>query len=134
MDLIAENQFSLQKIAEILDDAYIEVDASNEGRLQVDMAAVRIGVIYDEGTKLLAFVSIFQLKPGSALTRLELVNNLNNDSRVVRSSFKQDENVLWCDQQISIKGGVTSRWLVFSLKQFAEICLAVRWQMKEHIA
>jgi hypothetical protein len=134
MDLIAENQFSLQKIAEILDDAYIEVDASNEGRLQVDMAAVRISMIYDEGTKLLAFVSLFQLKPGSALTQLELVNNLNINSRVVRSSYKQDENALWCDQQISIKGGVTSRWLVLSIKQFAEICLAVRWQMNEHIA
>jgi hypothetical protein len=134
MELIAENQLSLQKIAEILDDAYIEVDASNDGLLQVDMAGVRISMIYDEGTKLLAFLSLFQLKPGSALTRLELVNNLNINSRVVRSSYKQDENALWCDQQISIKGGVTSRWLVLSIKQFAEICLAVRWQMNEHIA
>lgn len=121
MELLGENELSLSRIARILEDAYMEVDKSDEGRLWVDAGDCRVIVFFEEEKKLVTFASIWGLKPTTELRRFELVNKLNDEMILVRFSAKR-ETVLWCDQQFSVKGGITPKWLILTLKRFAEVC------------
>lgn len=122
MELIGDSEFSLQRVVRVLEDAYMDVDKSDAGHLAVDVGGSRVLVFYEDEKKMMTLVSMWKFKPNSQHAQLELVNQLNSELILVRFTAKLDSNILWCDQQVLIKGGVNSRWLVHSLKKFGEVC------------
>jgi hypothetical protein len=122
MELIGDSEFSLHGVVRVLEDAYMDVDKSDAGHLAVEVGGSRVLVFYEDEKKMMTLVSMWKIKPNSQQAQLELVNQLNSDLILVRFTAKLDSNILWCDQQILIKGGVSSRWLVHSLKKFGEVC------------
>jgi hypothetical protein len=134
MDLISEDSISLQKIAQIFDDAYLDIDRSNSERLIVDTGSCRVLVMFDEEKKIVTFASIWSFKPGRESTRLELVNKLNSELILVRFNVTSNSTSLWCDQQFLVKGGISPKWLVFSLKRFGEVCSGAVNMHDEHFA
>lgn len=122
MELIGESEFSLQRVVRVLEDAYMDVDKSDAERLAVDVGGSRVLFFYEDEKKMMTLVSMWKFKPNSKHAQLEVVNQLNSDFILVRFTARLDSNILWCDQQVLIKGGVNSRWLVHSLKKFGEVC------------
>ena len=122
METISEDAVSLKKLAQIFDDAYLEVDRSSGERIVVATGSCKVLVFFDDEKKMITFASLWGLKPGSERGRLELVNKLNGDLILVRFSVTSDSSSMWLDQQFLVKGGVSAKWLVFSLKRFGEVC------------
>ena len=120
MEIISDENFSLKKIAQILDEAYFDVDNDNDKYLGVSAGGSRVLVNFEEENKVLTFISLWEIEKGSITEHLELVNKLNRDIILVRFSVK--EKTLWCDQQFLVKGGLTAKWVVMSLKRFGEVC------------
>lgn len=132
MELIKDSEFSLEIVARVLEDAYMDVDKSDAEHLSVDIGGSRVLIFFENDKKMMTLVSMWKFKPNSQRVRLELVNQLNSELILVRFMAKLESNVLWCDQQFLVKGGVNSRWLVHSLKRFGEVCAGAVKLKSEH--
>jgi len=65
MELIGESEFSLHGLVRVLEDAYMDVDTSDAGRLAVDVGGSRVVVFYEDEKKMMTFVSMWKFKPNS---------------------------------------------------------------------
>ena len=122
MEIISEEKMSLKKTAQILDEAYLEVVKTDGDKLIVDVGGCKVLVFFDDEKKIISFVSIWGFESGSEIQRLKLANQLNDELILVRFHVNEGSSALWCDQQILVKGGISAKWLVLSLKRFGEVC------------
>ena len=132
MEILNEDAVSLRKIAQIFDDAYLEVDGSDSERLLVNLESCKVLVVFDDEKKIITFASIWGLKPAAERGLLDLVNQLNKELILVRFNVTSDFRSMWCDQQFLVKGGISTKWLIFSLKRFGEVCSGTVKMNTEH--
>ena len=123
-ELTNEAQIDLNWIAKILGDAYIDVDRSDPGYLRVVENSVVVAIFHDDEKQQVTFLSLWDLKMGTENEKLAFANRLNREIVLVRFSITRDGS-LYCDQQLQVKGGISARWLILTLKRFAEVCRGV---------
>jgi hypothetical protein len=120
-DLITPENLSKELLYSIFDAAYMDVSYDSDGDLMIQ-DDVRCFVIPNEKTKdRIRLFTLFGFNPESSeLDRLESVNRINNTYIMVRATSSNNDT-LFFDYDICVKGGITRKNLVLTVKRFCSI-------------
>ena len=112
---------TLQTILQLLDDALFEVelDEENQSILLREEILARIR-LSDNNDRLLLICYYKMQEDAERLDRLELVNRINDQYVLVRAAIG-DEDELWLDYAIVLKGGVTRKQVAQAVRMFLKI-------------
>ncbi len=112
---------TLQTILQLLDDALFEVELDEENQSillrEEILARVRLS---DNNDRLLLICYYKMQEDAERLDRLELVNRINDQYVLVRAAIG-DEDELWLDYAIVLKGGVTRKQVAQAVRMFLKI-------------
>jgi hypothetical protein len=118
-DLITPDNLSKELLKSIFDDALMETSFDNEGDLRVREDLSCFVLPNKDRIRLLSF---FGFEPHvSQQKRLEFVNRVNSEYVIVRAAVGSKNDTLFFDYDISVRGGITKKALVFATKRFLSI-------------
>jgi hypothetical protein len=119
-DLITPENLSKELLYGIFDSALMDVSYDTDGDVLVKEGVKCCVLVNKERIKLLA---IFGTKQASRNELLRCVNSINEKYIVVKAYIPSDpdRNVLYFEFDILVKGGITPKNLVFSVKRFCAI-------------
>lgn len=120
-NLIIPENLSKELLYDLFEAAYMDVSYDKDGDIFVQ-EDVRCFVMPNEDKKdRIRLLTMFGFEPlSSEIDRLRCVNLINEKYLIVRA-YSTDNNTLSFDYEIIIKGGITRKNLVLSVKRFCGI-------------
>jgi hypothetical protein len=122
--MITPENLSAELLRPILEAAYMEVSVDSDGDLLVK-DRIRCFVIPNRESKdRIKLLAQFGFAPSaSQLERLEMVNKINADYIMVKSTVRPNDGLRF-EYDVMVGGGLTSRNFVLTLKRFLGIPIA----------
>lgn len=126
-DLITPENLSKELLYNLFEAAFMDVSYDKDGDILVQEDVRCFVMPNEDGKDRIRLLTMFGFEPlSSEIDRLRCVNLINEKYLVVRA-YSTDNNTLSFDYEILIRGGITKKNLVLSIKKFCSIPrLAVR--------
>lgn len=120
-DYLEEQEVSPQTVQRLFDAAFLKPKLRENGSIMIVEGGVKVLVILDEEKKLISYLCLWGIKPGTPeLKRLRLVNALNDELIMVRFST-HGPTTLVCDYQVSYERGIAPFAIVNNYRVFARV-------------
>lgn len=125
-NLITPENVSISMLYDLFDRAFMEVGFDKDGDLMVTEDVKCYVFINEKGNDRIRLLTLFGLSTTASRSDcLECVNRINSEYVLIRAYVSQD--ALAFDHEILIKGGITQKNFILTVKRFCSIPrLAVR--------
>jgi hypothetical protein len=121
-EFLSSDGMTVEVLKQIFDEAYMETSIDSDGDLVIK-DGYRCFLRPDPDGRLLAACSIFGAKEGaSPQAKLEYVNRVNDQVKVIRASVMKDGRYFF-DYYVPIEGGITKKAVVLAVRRFLS-CLS----------
>jgi hypothetical protein len=120
-ELVCPDNATLEMVRDIYDSALmdVELDAEN-GFVVIDDEIVARAKLSDSRERL-QLIACYKVREDAArIDRLELVNRINDQYVIVRAAMSDDDE-LWVDYAIILKGGTTPRHIAHATRMFLKV-------------
>ncbi len=120
-ELVCPDNATLEMVRDIYDSALmdVELDAEN-GFVVIDDEIVARAKLSDSKERL-QLIACYKVREDAArIDRLELVNRINDQYVIVRAAMSDDDE-LWVDYAIILKGGTTPKHIAHATRMFLKV-------------
>ncbi len=121
-DLITPDNLSKELLYSIFESAFMDVsyDGDNDVVVEEDVKCI---ILFNEAQKdRIRLLTIFGIDADASQSeKLQCVNDINANYVIVRASLGKNSDVLYFDYDISLKGGITKKNFVLTVKRFCSI-------------
>ena len=120
-ELIGPDNVSLETVRDVFESALMDVELDEEnGFVVIDDEIVARAKLSDSKERL-QLIACYKVREDAArIDRLELVNRINDQYVIVRAAMSEDDE-LWIDYAIIIKGGTTAKNLAHTTRMFLKV-------------
>jgi Putative bacterial sensory transduction regulator len=128
------DDITLESISQLLDDALFEVELDEENQSILLREDILARIRLSESNDRMLCICYYRIKEDAQrIERLELVNRINDQYVLVRAAVG-DEDELWIDYSIVLKGGVTRKQVAQAVRMFLKVAeLAVKDSDEDNI-
>ena len=121
-EFLSGEGMTAESLKVIFDEAYMETSIDSDGDLVIK-DGYRCFLKPDPDGRLLAACSIFGAADGaSPQAKLEFVNRVNDQVKVIRASVMKDGRYFF-DYYVPVEGGITKKAVVLAVRRFLS-CLS----------
>lgn len=120
-ELVCPDNATLEMVRDIYDSALMDVELDAEsGFVVIDDEIVARAKLSDSRERL-QLIACYKVREDAArIERLELVNRINDQYVIVRAAMSDDDE-LWVDYAIILKGGTTPRHIAHATRMFLKV-------------
>ena len=120
-DLIGPENATLETVRDILDAALMDVEIDEEnGFVIIDDEIVARAKLSDSRERLQLIACYRVREDVQRAERLELVNRINDQYVIVRAAMSDDDE-LWIDYAVVLKGGTTAKNIAHATRMFLKV-------------
>ena len=121
VELISPETVTLEAIRGVYDAALLDVELDEEnGFVVIDDEIVARAKLSDSKERL-QLIACYKVREDAArVDRLELVNRINDQYVIVRAAMSDDDE-LWVDYAIVLKGGTTAKQIAHATRMFLKV-------------
>ena len=122
-ELITSENFSVEQLKTIFDDAYMDISVGEKGEIMVHDDVDCLVLINEQRKDLVRLMALFGFEPTvSEVDRLRTANRINDEYIVVRAIAGLNDTLQF-DWHIPVSGGISKKSLVLTVKRFCSIPL-----------
>jgi hypothetical protein len=120
-ELITPEAVTLELIREIFEAALMDTTLDEENGFVVIHDEIVARVKLSESKERLQFIAFYKVREDSPrIDRLELVNRINDQYVLVRAAIGDDDE-LWIDYALVLKGGTTRKQVAQTTRMFLKV-------------
>jgi hypothetical protein len=120
-ELVSPENATLEGVRDIYSSALMDVELDEEnGFVVIDDEIVARAKLSDSKERL-QLIACYKVREDAArIDRLELVNRINDQYVIVRAAMSDDDE-LWVDYAIVLKGGTTPKHIAHATRMFLKV-------------
>lgn len=120
-ELVSPENATLEGVRDIYNSALMDVELDEEnGFVVIDDEIVARAKLSDSKERL-QLIACYKVREDAArIDRLELVNRINDQYVIVRAAMSDDDE-LWVDYAIVLKGGTTPKHIAHATRMFLKV-------------
>lgn len=120
-DPLTQDDISIEAIQAVFEQAYMDVKFDEQSGILRINEEILTRAHLCESRERLTLLAVYQLKDDSQrIDRLELVNRINENYVMIRAGINDDDD-LWFDYSVVLKGGITAKALVQTTRMFMNL-------------
>lgn len=121
VELVSPDSVTLEQIRDVYDAALLDVELDEEnGFVLIDDEIVARAKLSDSKERLQLIACYRVREDAPRVDRLELVNRINDQYVIVRAAMSEDDE-LWVDYAIILKGGTTPKQIAHATRMFLKV-------------
>ncbi len=120
-ELLGPENVTLEAVRDIYDAALLDVELDEEnGFVVIDDEIVARAKLSDSKERLQLIACYRVREDVPRIDRLELVNRINDQYVIVRAAMSEDDE-LWVDYAVVLKGGTTPKQIAHATRMFLKV-------------
>lgn len=118
-DLITQENLTKELLKSVFDDACMDASYDSDGDLRIRDGISCFVLPKQDRIRLL---TLFAFEPNVPLDRkMDLIHQINSNWVMVRATINDKATILYFDYDLCVRGGITKKALVLTVKRFLSI-------------
>lgn len=120
-ELLGPENVTLEAVRDIYEAALLDVELDEENRFVVIDDEIVARAKLSDSKERLQLIACYRVREDvPRIDRLELVNRINDQYVIVRAAMSEDDE-LWVDYAVVLKGGTTPKQIAHATRMFLKV-------------